>query len=157
MWMSLSKLSRGTLIILGSAALLFIFSLFNWSKACAASICATGETAWGRGVGPLYGILLILTLAVVVLVVLVDADVVKMKLPELPIKYFQLICGLGALTVIFGFIRWLQKPSGGGVVDVSWTISAWISLILIIVLAVGVVLRYMEGDSGSTAASPTGS
>jgi hypothetical protein len=153
--MSLSQISNGTKVLLGAGILLLLDSFFDWNKACVAGHCATGSSGWD-GIGVLFGILLLATLAVVIFLLLVEMDVLKVKVPEIPIKWSQLIAGLGGLTVLFGIIGWIQKPSGGGVVDVGWSFWGWAGLVLIIVFAVGVVLRFQEGDKeGMTSAAPS--
>ncbi len=144
--MSLAKISNGTKLILGAGILLFIASLFDWNEACVGDICATGDSAWGYGVGPIFGILLIVTLAVVILLVLVEQNVVQMKLPELPIKNSVLVAGLTALTVIFGLIRFITHEDAGGI-DIGRTFWAWAGLILMIAMAAGAFLRWQEGDA----------
>jgi len=151
--MSLSKISKGTQVILGSGILLLILSFINWNKASVKGVAGfpggsgTFDSAWSHGVGPLYGILLLLTLAVVALLVLIEQNVIQMKLPELPIKISQLVAGLAGLTVVFGLIRFLTHKSGGGVISIGHTWAAWVSLILLIGLAAGAFLRFQEGDA----------
>lgn len=154
--MSLSKISNGDKILLGAGILLLIDSFFHWNNVSYLGHSASFDSAWSHGVGPLYGILLILTLVVVALLVLVAQNVVAMKLPELPIKYSQLVAGLAGLTVLFGLIRFLTH-AGGGIpaasgVSIGRTFMAWVGLVLLIVLAVGAYLRFREGDSETTAA-----
>jgi mannose/fructose/N-acetylgalactosamine-specific phosphotransferase system component IIC len=159
--MSLSKISKGTLIILGSGILLLILSFLDWNTASVKGAGAFGgasgsfDSAWSHGVGPLYGILLLLTLALGALIVLVEQEVVQMKLPELPVTYGQVLAGLAGLTVVFGLIRFLTHKSGAGVVSIGHTWAAWTSLILLIVLAVGAFFAFQEG--GSQASKPAAS
>ena len=154
--MSLAKISNGNKILLGAGLLLLLDSFLKWNKASIKGIGsfagASGnfDSAWGYGVGPIFGILLLLTLAVVVLLVLIDQNVVQMKLPDLPIKTYQLVVGLAGLTVLFGLIRFLTHQSYPGV-DVGRSIWGWIGLILLIVFAIGAFLRYQEGDPEATA------
>jgi hypothetical protein len=156
--MSLAKISLGNKILLGAGILLLIDSFLKWNHASIKGIGAIAgvggnfDSAWGYGVGPIFGILLLLTLAVVVLLTLVEQNVVQMKLPDLPIKISQLVAGLAGLTVLFGLIRFLTHQSYPGI-DVGRSIWGWIGLILLLVLAVGAFLRYQEGDSESSAAS----
>ena len=151
--MSLAKISLGNKILLGAGVLLLIDSFLKWNKASVKGAAAFGgvsgnfDSAWGYGVGPIFGILLLLTLAVVVLLTLIEQNVVQMKLPDLPIKISQLVAGLAGLTVLFGLIRFLTHESGRGVIDVGRSFWGWLGLILLIALAVGAFLRYQEGDS----------
>ncbi len=149
--MSLAKISNANKILLGAGILLLLDSFFKWNKVSFAGKSQSFDSAWSHGVGPIFGILLVLTLAVVILLVLVEQDVVQMKLPELPITYSQLVAGLTGLTVVFGIIRFLTHQSAGiaGVagVSVGRTFMAWVGLVLLVVLAVGAFLRLKEGDS----------
>jgi hypothetical protein len=155
--MSLAKISLGNKILLGAGILLLIDSFLKWNKASVKGVGAFGgasgnfDSAWGYGVGPIFGILLLLTLAVVVLLTLIEQNVVQMKLPDLPIKISQLVAGLAGLTVLFGLIRFLTHESGHGVVDVGRSIWGWIGLILLLALAAGAFLRYQEGDAEGAA------
>jgi uncharacterized membrane protein YidH (DUF202 family) len=149
--MSLAKISNGNKILLGAGLLLLIDSFFNWNKVSFLGRSQSFDSAWSHGVGPIYGILLLLSVIVVALIVLIEQNVVQMKLPELPIKYSQLVAGLAGLTVLFGLIRFLTH-AGGGIpaasgVSVGRTFMAWVGLILLIVFAAGAFLRYKEGDS----------
>jgi len=154
--MSLAKISNGNKILLGAGLLLLIDSFLKWNKASIKGLGgfsgASGnfDSAWGYGVGPIFGILLLLTLAVVALLVLIEQNAVQMKLPDLPIKISQLVAGLAGLTVLFGLIRFLTHQSYPGV-NVGRSIWGWIGLILLIVFAVGAFLRYQEGDSETAA------
>jgi len=156
--MSLAKISMANKILLGAGVLLLIDSFLKWNKvsvkgAAAAFGGGSGnfDSAWGYGVGPIFGILLLLTLAVVALLVLIEQNVVQMKLPDLPIKISQLVAGLAGLTVLFGLIRFLTHRDGGPLADVGRSIWGWAGLILLLIFAVGAFLRYQEGDSESVA------
>ena len=154
--MSLAKISNGNKILLGAGLLLLLDSFFKWNKVSALGKSVSFDSAWSHGVGPLFGILLLVTLIVVALMVLVEQKVVQMTLPTLPIKYSQLVAGLAGLTVVFGIIRFLTHAGGGGLyaaagVSVGRTFMAWIGLVLIIVFAVGAFLRFQEGDAETSA------
>ena len=155
--MSLAKISNGNKILLGAGILLLIDSFLKWNKASVKGTAVFGgvsgnfDSAWGYGVGPVFGILLLVTLVVVALMVLIEQNVIQMKLPELPIKYSQLVAGLAGLTVLFGLIRFLTHESGHGVVDIGRSIWGWIGLILLIIFAVGAFFRFQEGDAEVTA------
>jgi len=154
--MSLAKISMGNKILLGAGLLLLIDSFLKWNNASVKGLGAFGgasgnfDSGWGYGVGPIFGILLLLTLAVVVLLTLIDQNVVQMKLPDLPIKISQLVAGLAGLTVLFGLIRFLTHRSYPGI-SVGRSIWGWIGLILLLVFAAGAFLRYQEGDSEAAA------
>ena len=149
--MSLAKISNGNKILLGAGVLLLLDSFFKWNKVSGGGRSVSFDSAWSHGVGPLFGILLLITLIVVALMVLVEQNVVQMTLPTLPIKYSQLVAGLAGLTVVFGIIRFLTH-AGGGIpaasgISVGRTFMAWIGLVLIIALAAGAFLRFQEGDA----------
>lgn len=148
--MSLAKISNGNKILLGAGVLLLLDSFFKWNKVSYLGHSQNFDSAWSHGVGPLFGILLLITVVVVALLVLVEQKVVQMTLPTLPIKYSQLVAGLAGLTVVFGVIRFLTH-AGGGIpaasgISVGRTFMAWVGLVLIIALAVGAYLRFQEGD-----------
>ncbi|MHB8060224.1 MAG: hypothetical protein ACYDHO_05265 [Gaiellaceae bacterium] len=156
--MSLAKISLGNKILLGAGILLLIDSFLKWNHVKIKGAGALGgigegniDSAWGYGVGPIFGILLLLTLAVVVLLTLIDQNVIQMKLPDLPIKISQLVAGLAGLTVLFGLIRFLTHADGGGFADVGRSMWGWLGLILLLVFAVGGYLRYQEGDAEGVA------
>lgn len=153
--MSLAKISNGNKILLGAGVLLLLDSFFKWNKVSWLGNSQSFDSAWSHGVGPIFGILLLVTVIVVALMVLVDQNVVQMTLPTLPIKYSQLVVGLAGLTVVFGIIRFLTH-AGGGIpaasgVSIGRTFMAWVGLVLIIVFAVGAFLRFQEGDAEASA------
>jgi hypothetical protein len=155
--MSLAKISNGNKILLGAGLLLLLDSFFKWNKVSYLGTSQSFDSAWSHGVGPLFGILLLLTVALVALIVLVDQKVIQMELPTLPIKYSQLIAGLGVATVLFGIIRFLTH-AGGGIpaasgVSIGRTFMAWIGLALIVAFAAGVFIRFQEGDEKAAVSS----
>jgi hypothetical protein len=119
--------------------LLFIISLFAWNSACVtgfgAKICADAG-CWATGRGKMMGIFLILLLIweAILLFQVVSPDTVK--LPDLPVKPILISLALGAVTILFGVLRVFQ----GG--NKTW--AAWVGLLLLIALAVGLVLRLQE-------------
>ncbi len=137
--MSLDKVSMGRRVLLGSGVLLFIFSLLAWNSVCVsgfgAKVCADAG-AWDTGRGKMMGIFLILLLIweAVLLFQVISPDTVK--LPELPVKPVLISLALGAVTILFGVLRVFQGSNK------TW--AAWVSLLLLIALAVGLVLRLQE-------------
>ena len=137
--MSLDKVSMGRRVVLGSGVLLFIFSLMAWNSVCVsgfgAKICADAG-GWATGRGKMMGIFLILLLIweAVLLFQVVSPEAVK--LPDLPVKPILISLALGAVTILFGVLRVFQGSHK------TW--AAWVSLLLIIALAVGLFLRLQE-------------
>jgi hypothetical protein len=123
----LAELSHGARVVLGSAVLLLIFSFFDWFE-----IEGTGYGAsmW-NGVGWIAGLLLIGT------IVWQAIRLANINL-EVGVTPAMVTAALTILTLIFVFIRFIDKPGGsilGDVVD--RTIWAWIGLALAIVMVVG--------------------
>ncbi len=148
--MSLDKISMGRRVLLGSAVVLFIWSFFAWNgvggcvKSAFGSFCASVTwSAWHGFGGVGMGIFLILLLLweALLLVQVLSPDAIK--LPELPVKPMLISLALGALTVLFGVIRFFEYGAK------KWEI--WIALLLMIALAAGVFLRFQE-EGGSAAA-----
>jgi hypothetical protein len=137
--MSLDKVSMGRRVLLGSGVLLFIISLLAWNSACVSGfgskICADAG-AWSTGRGKMMGIFLLLLLIweAVLLFQVISPD--SVKLPDLPVKPILISLALGAVTILFGVLRVFQGPSK------AW--AAWVGLLLLIALAVGLVLRLQE-------------
>ncbi len=140
--MSLDKVSMGRRVVLGSAIVLLIWSFFPWNgtggcaKTAFGNFCASVSwNAW-HGWGTAMGIVLILMLLWEALLLLQIVSPDTLKLPELPVKPMVISLALGALTVLFGVIRFFEYG------EKKWEI--WIALLILIALAAGVFLRFQE-------------
>ena len=135
--MSLDKVSTARRVILGSGAVLLIWSFFPWNGFDLGGIASglgikTSYTwnAW-HGMGIVMGLFLI-ALLVWEAVQIFAPDAI----PELPVKPLMISLGLGVVTVLFGVIRVFEYGAR------KWEI--WIALLLIIALAAGLFLRFQE-------------
>jgi len=81
-------------------------------------------------------------LALIVLLAWEALLFLQVTLPELPVKPILISLGIGALTVLFGVIRFFEYSHK------AWEI--WIALLLMIALAAGLFLRLQ--DEGGAAA-----
>jgi hypothetical protein len=123
----LAELSHGAKVVLGSAILLLIFSFFNWFEI---EDTPFNISMW-NGIGWLAGILVIATIA------WQAVRLANINL-EVGVTPAMITAFLTILTLIFVFIRFIDKP-GGGILEgaIDRTIWAWIGLALAIVMVVG--------------------
>jgi len=125
----LAELSHGAKVVLGSAILLLIFSFFNWFEVDTA-IGSAGENMW-HGIGVVAGLLLIAVIA------WQAVRLANISL-EVGVTPAMITAALTILTLIFVFIRFIDKPGSGAFADViDRTFWAWIGLALAIVMVVG--------------------
>jgi hypothetical protein len=131
-----ARLSNGRKLVFGAGILLFIFSFLSWNSVSVGPFTASAD-AWATGRGKFMGWLLIILL--IWEAVLLVANLGKLTLPELPVQPILISLALGALVVLFGILRFFQGGSSR-----AW--AAWFGLILVIVLAAGLFLRWQEGE-----------
>jgi hypothetical protein len=131
-----ARLSNGRKLVFGAGILLFIFTFFSWNSVTVGPFTASAD-AWATGRGKFMGWLLIILL--IWEAVLLAVSMGKLAIPELPAQPILISLGLGALVVLFGILRFFQDGSTR-----AW--AAWIGLILLIALAVGLFLRWQEGE-----------
>ena len=125
----LAELSHGAKVVLGSAILLLIFSFFNWFEVDTA-LGSAGESMW-HGVGFVAGLLAI------AVIVWQAVRLANIKL-EVGVTPAMITAVLSILTLIFVFIRWIDKPGSGEFSDlIDRTIWAWLGLAMAIVMVVG--------------------
>jgi hypothetical protein len=125
----LAEINHGAKVVLGSAILLLIFSFFNWFEVDT-PLGSAGESMW-NGIGFLAGLLLIAVIAWQV-VRLANINL------EIGVGPAMVTAALSILTLIFVFIRWIDKPGGDLASDlIDRTIWAWIGLALAIIMVVG--------------------
>ena len=152
--MNLEKVSLPRRVLLGSAGLLFIWSLFPWNgqsgKNCVTYLgvksCAGinwSVSGWHGGWGTFMGIFLIALIAWEGALLLQVLG--KVTLPELPVEPILVSLGIGALTVLFGVIRFFDYGYK------TWEI--FIALLLLLVLAGGLFLRFGEGEQAPSASA----
>ena len=125
----LAEINHGAKVVLGSAILLLIFSFFNWFEVDT-PLGSAGESMW-NGIGFFAGLLLIAVIA------WQAVRLANINL-EIGVGPAMVTAVLSVLTLIFVFIRWIDKPGGDLASDfIDRTIWAWIGLILAILMVAG--------------------
>jgi hypothetical protein len=120
------ELTTGAKLVLGAAVVLFIVSWFNWFEIEGFG----GENMW-NGIGVLAGLLLI------ALVVWQGLRLANIEL-EIGVTPSMITAALAILTLVFVFIRFIDKPGGDLAAEViDRTVWAWLGLALAIVLVIG--------------------
>jgi hypothetical protein len=127
----LKALSRSSQLLLGAGLLFFIFLFFDWQQVDV-GIATAGRSGW-HGWGTAAGIF------VIVLLLWEAAQVLGVKLPELPVKAVMLTAGVAALVLLFTIIKFFDDNEFR-----HW--PAWVGLILAIAIGVGGFLRW-SGDA----------
>ena len=131
------ELTTGAKLVLGAAVALFIVSWLDWFEVEG----IVGENMWG-GVGVLAGLLLI------ALIVWQALRLANIEL-EIGVTPSMITAALAVLTLVFVFIRWIDKPGGELASDaIDRTIWAWLGLALAIVLVVGAWLNMQAAGEG---------
>ena len=131
------ELTTGAKLVLGAAIALFIVSWFNWFEVEG----IVGDNMWS-GIGILAGLLLI------ALIVWQGLRLANIEL-EIGVTPSMITAALAVLTLVFVFIRWIDKPGGDLVSDaIDRTIWAWIGLALAILLVVGAFLNMQAAGEG---------
>ena len=132
------ELTTGAKLVLGAAVLLFVFSWLKWFEVDEVGF---EENMW-NGIGVLAGLLLI------ALIVWQGLRLANINL-EIGVTPAMITAALAVLTLIFVFIRWIDKPGGGIVAEAySRTIWSWIGLALAIILVVGAFLNMQAAGEG---------
>jgi uncharacterized membrane protein len=138
--MDISRLSHGAKLVLGAAVALFIVSWFDWFE-----VEGLGgfENMWS-GIGVLAGLLLI------ALIVWQGIRLANINL-EVGVTPSMVTAALAVLTLVFVFIRFIDKPGSGVVSDaVDRTFWAWVGLALAIALVVGAWMNMQAAGEGLT-------
>jgi hypothetical protein len=132
-----NELTTGAKMVLGAAIVLLIVSFFNWFEVEDFG----GESMW-HGVGFLAGLLLL------ALIVWQALRIANINL-EVGVTSSMITAALAILTLLFVFIRFIDKPGGSAAADViDRTIWAWLGLALAIILVVGAWMNMQaSGDS----------
>jgi hypothetical protein len=143
----LRSLSTGTKIVLGAAILLLISMFFNWQEVSVevsgVEVASAGQNAWHGFWGVVMGLL---TLA---MIAWVGAQLLNVKLPDLPVPARTITLALGALIFAFALIK--------NLVDDYSTFWSYIGVVLAAAVAVGAWLRSQEPElvAAPTATPPT--
>jgi hypothetical protein len=132
-----NELTTGAKMVLGAAIVLLIVSFFNWFEVDDFG----GESMW-HGIGFLAGLLLL------ALIVWQALRIANINL-EVGVTSSMITAALAILTLLFVFIRFIDKPGGSAAADViDRTIWAWLGLALAIILVVGAWMNMQaSGDS----------
>jgi hypothetical protein len=132
-----NELTTGAKLVLGAAIVLLIVSFFNWFEVEGFG----GESMW-HGVGFLAGLLLL------ALIVWQALRIANINL-EVGVTSSMITAALAILTLLFVFIRFIDKPGGSIAADViDRTFWAWLGLALAIILVVGAWMNMQaSGDS----------
>jgi hypothetical protein len=134
-----NELTTGAKLVLGAAIVLLIVSFFNWFEVEGFG----GESMW-HGVGFLAGLLLL------ALIVWQALRIANINL-EVGVTSSMITAALAILTLLFVFIRFIDKPGGSIAADViDRTFWAWLGLALAIILVVGAWMN-MQASGDSTA------
>jgi hypothetical protein len=127
------ELTTGAKLVLGAAIVFLIVSFFEWfevggeiGEAAEAFGVDNGVSMWS-GVGWIAGLLAI------ALIVWQAIRLANIEL-EIGVTPAMITAALAALTVLFTFIRFIDKPGGDAVDRTFW---AWLGLALAIVIAIG--------------------
>ena len=120
------ELTTGAKLVLGAAIVLLVVSFFNWFEVEGFG----GESMW-HGIGFLAGLLLL------ALIVWQALRIANINL-EVGVTSSMITAALAILTLVFVFIRFIDKPGGSVAADViDRTFWAWLGLALAIILVVG--------------------
>lgn len=153
----LDKFKRAELIVLGGVILLFVTSFLPWFEACGGvagfRACASGN-GWDDPRGWTIILAVLLSLGIGVVVVLDRATQVNIP-PRLGnFTWPQVHVAAGAVSALLVLIKFLGKPSGGGIVDVSYSFGSFVGLIAAAGLVVGAVMNFREAPAPSGPALP---
>jgi hypothetical protein len=134
------ELTTGAKLVLGAAVALLIVSWFDWFSVDT-EFGDFGENMW-NGIGVLAGLLLI------ALIVWQAVRLANIQL-EIGVTPSMITAALAVLTLVFVFIRWIDKPGGGLASDlIDRTIWSWIGLALAILLVVGAWMNMQASGEG---------
>jgi len=131
------ELTTGAKLVLGAAVALFIVSLFNWFKVGDIGV----GTMWS-GIGVIAGLFLL------ALIIWQGLRLANIEL-EIGVTPSMITAALAVLTLVFVFIRWIDKPGGSEAAEVvDRTIWSWLGLALAIVLVIGAWLNMQAAGEG---------
>jgi hypothetical protein len=144
----LSKLTTGDKVMGGSAALLFIFSFFDWFGLGEGAF-SYSENGWGS-VFSLLGILV----GLVILVVLILQKLTTVQLPDLPLPWAQAYFIAGIVCAALILLQLLIGGSEQGV-DLDRKIGVYLGTLAALGVAAGGFLKKSEPESGVSNTPPT--
>jgi hypothetical protein len=141
----LAELSHGAKVVLGAAIAFLVFSFFNWFKYTGPGADQIEAVGGDIGISMWHGIGWIAGLLAIAIIVwqairLANIDV------EIGVTPSMITAALAVLLVIFTFIRFIDKPSGGDLV--GRTFWAWLCLALSIVVVVGAWMNMQAAGEG---------
>jgi hypothetical protein len=131
-------LTTGAKLVLGATVLFLIVSIFNWFELDDSIGVDAGASMW-NGVGWIAGLLAI------ALIVWQALRLANIEL-EVGVTPAMITAALAVLMLIFTFIRWIDKPGGGDLVD--RTFWAWLGLALAIIVVVGAWMNMQAAGEG---------
>ena len=140
--MDLDKLTTSDKVIGGGAIALFIFTFLPWYGL---SLTIAGVTVSGNRNGWhyfLFGVIPVL-LAIAIVVIIALQRFSSVTLPDLPIPWAQAFLGAAGLSTLLILLRLLLTDKAGGI-DLDRKFGLFLSLIAVIVLAVGTYLKTQE-------------
>jgi len=139
--MDIKKLSRNDWIVVVGVVLAFIAMFLHWYKVSAMGFSASGGSGWDENLAVLA---FIITLVAGVLVML-KAFGANLKLP---VAEGLAVMALGAVSVLFVLIKFIDKPGGGssylGSIKIGYSIGIFVALIAAVVVTVGGFLKNSE-------------
>jgi hypothetical protein len=130
----LSELSHGAKVVLGAAIAFLVFSFFNWFKYTGPGADQIEAVGGDIGISMWHGVGWIAGLLAIAIIVWQAIRLANINV-EIGVTPSMITAALAVLLVIFAFIRFIDKPSGGDLV--GRTFWAWLCLALAIVIVVG--------------------
>jgi hypothetical protein len=130
----LAELSHGAKVVLGAAIAFLVFSFFNWFKYTGPGADQIEAVGGDIGISMWHGIGWIAGLLAIAIIVWQAIRLANINF-EIGVTPSMITAALAVLLVIFAFIRFIDKPSGGDLV--GRTFWAWLCLALAIVVVVG--------------------
>ena len=141
----LSELSHGAKVVLGAAIAFLVFSFFNWFKYTGPGADQIEAVGGDIGISMWHGVGWIAGLLAIAIIVWQAIRLANINV-EIGVTPSMITAALAVLLVIFAFIRFIDKPSGGDLV--GRTFWAWLCLALAIVIVVGAWMNMRAaGDS----------
>jgi hypothetical protein len=141
MAVDLKALPRNDQILLGAAALAFIFTFLPFDGIHSHGVGAN-ESAWHGAPGVLACLCVVLAL-----VIALAQTFAAENLPKLAVSWNMVLTGLGALAVILYVIRWLTLPSNS-VFGVSYSVTlqwgGYVEIVLCVVFTAFAFMRVRE-------------
>ena len=148
---SWNTMSTATKILLIAGLLFFIDLFLTWYNCSLGPVSAGCASGWNGALGVLCGLIVIFILVMEVLTVL--AVPVNVGTPQMRNQVEGI---LAMVLFVLALLHFLIKPSGAGIVHVSWAFGAFIGLILAAVIAYGGYMRWQESKVSTPPPAPGG-